>query len=159
MIRRLPARGLESSAQTLVRALEGARDQRGEYWRNRLLPFFRNIWPKSRDLITPAISESLARLCVTAHGSFSEALQELRHWLQPVEHPDYLVHLLHEAKLCEQFPEDTLAFLDAVVGADSQWLPRELQQCLKDIEHANQQLTNDARFIRLSELIRRRGIA
>lgn len=158
-IRRLSADGLESSAQALVRALDGAGDQRGEYWSNRLLPYLRNIWPKSRDLITPAISESLARLCVSARGSFPEALGELQHWLRPVEYPDYLVHLLHEAKLCEQFPEDTLAFLDAVVGADSQWLPRELQQCLNDIQQAAQRFSNDPRFVRLAEQIRRRGMA
>ena len=155
---RLPAGGLEHSAQALVRALEGARDQRGEYWRNRLLPFLHNIWPKSRDLITPGISQSIARLCVAAAGSFPEALQILRYWLQPVQHSDYLIHLLHEAKLCEQFPEDALTFLDSVVGIDAQWLPRELQQCLNDIQRANPQLGNDARFIRLAELIRRRGI-
>ncbi len=154
----LPADGLESSAQALVRALEGARDQRGEYWHNRVLPFLHNIWPKDRDLITPGISESVARLCVAAAGSFPEALQELRHWLQPVQYPDYPVHLLYEAKLCEQFPADGLTFLDAVVGNDAQWLPKELQQCLDSIRQADPWLVNDARFIRLTELIRRRGI-
>ena len=157
--RRLPADGLKSSAQALVRALEGARDKREEYWHNRLRPFLHNIWPKSRELITPSISESLARLCVAASEAFPEALQELRNWLQPVQDPDYIVHLMHEAKLCKQFPDDALTFLDKVVGDDAQWLSRELQQCLNDIEQANQQLANDARFIRLSELTRRRGRA
>lgn len=156
--RRLPADGLQGSAQALVRALEGARDKRGEYWRNRLLPFLRNIWPKSRELITPSISESLARLCVAAGEAFPEALQELRSWLQPVQDPDYIVDVMHEAKLCEQFPGDALTFLDTVVGNDAQWLLSELQQCLNDIEQANQQLANDARFVRLTELTRRRGV-
>jgi hypothetical protein len=157
-IRQLPASGLKSSAQALVRALEGAREQPGEYWRNRLLPFLHNIWPKSRDLITPSISESLARLCVTAGEAFPEALHELRNWLQPAQHPDYVVHLLHEAKLCEQFPGDALKLLDTVVGDDAQWLPRELRKCLDEIEQAEPQLNTDARFVRLAELCRRRGL-
>ncbi|MFH1021173.1 MAG: hypothetical protein V1782_11285 [Pseudomonadota bacterium] len=154
----LPSAGLKNSAQTLVRTLEGARDQRGEYWRNRLLPYLHNIWPKSRDLITPEISENIARLCVTAGEAFPEALRELQHWLQPVQYPDYTVHLVHEAKLCQQFPVEALAFLNMVIDDDAQWLPRELQECLNDIEQANPQLVNDPRFVRLAELCRRRGI-
>ncbi len=156
--RSLPADGLKSAAQALTNVLEGARDQRADYWRNRLLPYLRSIWPKSRELITPEISKSLARLCVAAGEAFPEALEELQHWLLPVQYPDYLVHLLHEAKLCEQFPADTLAFLDAVIDNEAQRLPRELQHCLNDIEQTDQQLANDARFIRLADLIRRRGI-
>ncbi len=157
--RTLPAEGLQSAAQALVRALEGAKEQRGEYWRNRLLPYLRNVWPKSRDLVTPAISESLGRLCIAAREAFPEALKELRHWLQPVQHSDFLAHLMHEAKLCEQFPADSLAFLDAVVGDDAQWPPRELKMCLDEIGNADPQLVQDARFTRLTELYRRRGVA
>ena len=153
--RALPPEGLHGVAQALVRALEGAGEQRGEYWRNRVLPYFRSIWPKSRDVITPAISESLARLCIAAREAFPNALELLRHWLQPVEHPDYPVHLLFEAKLCVQFPDDTLAFLHTVIGHNAQWLPRELRQCLHEIQHANQALVSDERFIRLSNLLRR----
>jgi len=91
-------------------------------------------------------------------GNFPDALKELLHWLEPVQYPDYVVHLIHEAKLCERFPVDALAFLDAVVSDDAQWLPRELQQCLNNIEQVDQKLANDARFIRLAELIRRRGM-
>lgn len=157
-IGRLPEAGLESSAQALVRALEGAREQPEEYWRNRLLPFLHNIWPKSRELITPSISESLARLCVAAGEAFPEVLHELHNWLQSVQHPDYVVHLLYEAKLCEQFPGDALTLLDTVVGNDAQWLPRELRKCLDEIEQANPQLNTDVRFVRLAELCKRREL-
>ena len=155
----LPAEGLERAAQALTSALESAGHQRGDYWNNRLLPYLRNIWPKSRDLITPRLSEKLASLCVAAGEMFPDALSELLHWLVPVQYPHYVVHLIHLAKLCAQFPADALAFLDAVIGNDAQMLPRELQQCLNDIEQSNPQLANDPRFIRLAELIRRRGMA
>jgi len=154
----LPANGLRESAEALVRALEGSQDQRSEYWHNRVLPFLNNIWPKNRDIITREISFSLARLCVAASESFPEALQILRHSLQSVHHPDSIVHLLCEANLCELFPTEALEFLDAVIGDDAEWIPRELQQCLDVIEQEDQQLTNEAHFIRLVELIRRRGM-
>lgn len=158
-VRCLPAKGLKSSAQTLVQAIKSAGDQRGDYWHNRILPYLHNIWlPKSRDLITLAISESLARLCVAADESFPEALRILRHWLQPVPFPDFLVHLIHEAKLCNRYPADSLTYLATIIDDNAQWLPRKLQDCLKDIERTNQQLTYDTRFIRLAELVRKHNL-
>jgi hypothetical protein len=95
---------------------------------------------------------------LAAREAFPEAVAVLRHWLQPVEHPDYIVHLLHEAKLSEQFPSESLTLLDAIIGGAVQWLPRELKQCLDDIGNADEALANDPRFIRLTELCDRHGI-
>lgn len=152
----LSPEGLQNAAQALIRTLDGIKEQRGEYWRNRLLPYLRNIWPKSRDLATPAVSESLGRLCIAAREAFPDALKELRHWLQPVQHSAFLVHLMHEAGLCEQFPVEALEFLDVIIGPDPQWPPGELKQCLEDIGKIDQQLIKDRRFARLTELYRRR---
>lgn len=157
--RALPAEGLRSAAQAMVGALEGAREQRSEYWHNRLLPYLRNIWPKSLDLATPDISESLGRLCIAAGKAFPDAMRELQYWLKPVQHSHFLVHLIHEANLCGQFPADSLAFLDLIIGADAQWLSKELKQCLDDIGNTEPQLVHDRRFLRLTELYNRRGVA
>ena len=155
--RSLPAEGLQRAAQALVQALEAAGEQRTEYWRNRVLPYLKLIWPKSRDVITPAISESLARLCVTTQEYFPEALRELKHWLQPADHPDFLVHLLHEAKLCGRFPEEALPFLHAVIGDNAQWPPGDLKECLDAIREAQPKLEADSRFQRLYEYLRIHG--
>ncbi|MGH8613086.1 MAG: hypothetical protein ACREYF_13990 [Gammaproteobacteria bacterium] len=153
--RSLPAEGLQHSADALVRALEGSGEQRAEYWQNRVLPYLKSIWPKSREVITPTISESFAKLCVTTQGAFPEALHELKPWLQPIEHPDFVVHLLHEAKLCERFPQEALAFLGAVIGDHAGMPPGELRDCLNAIRDAQQKLEADDRFVRLCEYLRR----
>lgn len=153
----LPVEGLKYAAHALTRALEGAGDQRGEYWKYRILPYIKSIWPKSRQLVTPAISSHLGQLCIAAHEAFPEAVAVLLHWLQAVEHSDYLVYLLNEAKLCKKFPSDALAFLDAVLSDDVQWMPQELKQCLEDIADADEVLANDRRFVRLKQLCDRRG--
>ena len=155
--RALPEEGLSNVAQALVRTLEGAGEQRGEYWRNRVLPYLRSIWPKTHHVITPAISESLARLCVAAHESFPEALGELRHWLQPLENPDFVVHLLQNAELCDRCPETTLLFLDIVVGNETRWPPNDLEGCLRAIVEAEQNFHADFRYKRLMEHLRRHG--
>ncbi|MBC2699289.1 MAG: hypothetical protein HF976_01535 [ANME-2 cluster archaeon] len=156
---KLPVEGLQSAVQAVIRALDGAGEQRGEYWRNRVLPYFNLVWPKTIVVMTPTISELFGQLCVAAQEAFPEALEKLQHWLQPVEHPFYLIHLLNEAKLCNQFSSDALVFLDTVVGNDAQLLPQELKQCLDDIEKADQTLAEDARFVRLSQVFERHGIS
>ncbi len=153
----LPQEGLEECARALSQALEGAADQREDYWRNRVQPFWQHVWPKSRELATPQIAASLARLIIAARAEFPAALAAVQDWLQPIAHPDYVTHLLHESELCTRFPEDALRLLDAVI-ADHLWALSELGQCLDKIKKAAPRLAQDARYQRLSEYCRRRGI-
>ncbi len=155
---KLPIRGLQSAAQTLTRSLEGAGEQHGEYWNNRVLPYLKLVWPKSLSIRTPAISAHFSQLCVVAEETFPEAVSALRHWLLPMAHPNHIVNLLNEAKLCEQYPVDALSFLDAIIGANVQWLPRKIKQCLDDIGKADEELVNDLRFVRLAKLCREHEI-
>lgn len=153
----LPPEGLEESARVLSQALEGAAEQREDYWKNRIQPFWQQVWPKSRDLATPSIAASLARLAIAARGEFPAALAMVQDWLHAAGGADYNVHLLHESGLCSRFPADALLLLNAVV-AKQQWLPRELGQCLNEIEQAAPQLVQDARYLRLREYSQGRGI-
>jgi hypothetical protein len=155
--RALPPDGLHDAAQALVRALEGAGDQRADYWTNRVAPYLHAIWPKTRDNVSPAIAESLGRLCVAAQDAFPEALTLLRAWLQPPAHPDYLVHRLHEAGLCGKFPEQALDFLSLVIGDQTQWPPRDLRACLDAIRTAAPELGADPRYERLVTYLRGHG--
>lgn len=157
--RALPPDGLHDAAQALVRALEGAGDQRADYWSNRVTPYLHTIWPKTRDKISPAIAGSLGRLCVAAQDAFPDALERLRVWLQPPAHPDYLVHLLHESGLCERFPAPSLDFLSLVVGDQTQWPPSDLGACLDAIRTAAPGLKTDQYFEQLMAYLRqhRRG--
>lgn len=155
--RALPAEGLRHAAQTLVVALESAGDQRADYWTNRVLPYLKKVWPKSRDRITPAISETLARLCIAAREKFPEAVEMLKYWLRPPEHPDYVIFQLHEAELCTKFPEPALAFLYLVAIRDNLSPPSNLQDCLDAIRMADPALGTDDRFQGLTEYLRRHG--
>ena len=153
----LPQDGLEESARALSQSLEGAADQCEEYWENRVQPFWHHIWPKSRDLVTPLIAELLARLSIAARAEFPAALAAVRHWLQPIEYPDYLISLLQESGLCTRFPDDSLILLSTVI-ADQQWLSRELGQCLEELVKAAPQLVYNAQYQRLHEHFERHGL-
>lgn len=154
----LPQEALEESAQALSQALAGAADQCEEYWRNRAQPFWQHIWPKSRDLATPRISVSLIRLAIAARGEFPAALAAVEDWLQPIEHPGYVVHSLLESDLCRRYPEDALSLLNAVIACQ-QWGPSELGQCLDQIVQAAPHLAQDTRYLKLLEYFRRYGAA
>ncbi len=153
----LPRDGLEESAQALFQALEAAADQRDDYWENRVQPFWKQIWPKSREQATPRIAESLTRLTIAAQGKFPAALAAVQDWLQPIEHPDYIVDLLLQSGLCSKYPVEALRLLAAVI-ADQPWIPQELGMCLDHIANAAPHLEQDAQFQRLREYFRRRGV-
>ena len=156
-IEALPQEGLEECAQALSQALEGAADQREDYWTNRVQPFWQHVWPKSRDLATSRIAESLTRLIIAARSELPAALIAMQDWLQPIEHPGYVIHMLHESGLCARFPEDTLHLLNAVI-ADQQWASKELGQCLDKIEQVAPQLVQCVQYQRLREYFRGRGM-
>jgi hypothetical protein len=151
----LPADGLAQVAQTLVQALESAGDQRGEYWRNRVVPYLRHVWPQSRESLTPTIATNFARLCVAAGDQFPEAFSELRHWLRAPVHPDFVVHQVHETKLGERFPSDTLKFLSIIISDNAQLVSNELSGCLDAIAEARPTLVEDDDFRRLVQFSRR----
>ena len=157
-IRALPADGLRESAQALVMALEGAGDQREDYWRNRVLPFWEKIWPKSNEQASSANTESLARLCVAAGDEFPSALAAVGNWLHVVQHPDYVIRRLQESELPTRFPEEALQLLFLILGDQPSWLPPELRQCVDAIGRAVPNLRQDHKFRRVDELARRFGV-
>lgn len=152
----LPQEGLQEAAQALVHAIEGSGEQREQYWGNRIKPYWNNIWPKSRELLSVSISEPLARLVIAARGAFPSALETVRDWLQPHKHLGSAVYLLLESGLCGQFPHDALDLLDRII-ADQPWPPRELDACLKAIVTDWPEAIQDTRYQRLVEYWRRHG--
>lgn len=151
----LPSDGLHNAAQALARAQEGATDKHGEYWRNRLKPYLNKIWPNSRELISPKISECFARVCIGAGEEFSNAVLSLKNWLVPIDHPDYVIHLLHQSSLSSQYPESALTLMDKIIADDLRWPPSHLGDCLQAVAIALPQLQTDTRYQRLVEYLRR----
>lgn len=156
-IEALPQEGLHEVARAVSQALAGAGKQREDYWKNRVYPFWQQVWPKSRERVSKEIAESLALLCIAAGDEFPAALATVADWLIPVEHPHYVIHRLHESGLSGRFPDATLRLLDVIL-TDQPWVHRELGQCLAAIRQAAPALENDPRYRRLIEYARRRGV-
>ncbi|MDR5171931.1 SIR2 family protein [Methylobacillus flagellatus] len=144
----LSKEALETSAQVLYQALESVADQREDYWKNRIIPFWHNVWPKSLDAATPNISGSLARLTIAAGNEFPAAVAEVMNWLMPVQSLHYVIARLYEQNLCRRFPKESLQLLNAIVS-DQAWIPPELKSCILQIEESAPSLAQDPIFIRL----------
>jgi hypothetical protein len=151
----LPASGLAEAAHSLVLALEGASNQRAEYWRNRIVPYLKRVWPKNRDKLTPTIALHFAHLCTAAGDAFPDAVQELRDWVIAPSNPDYVVHQLEVGQLTTRFPDQALALLDVLIDDNAHWAPLDLPKCLDAIGTAQPHLRDDPRFQRLLVFVRR----
>lgn len=152
----LPQEGLQEVARMLLHALEGAGEQREDYLKNRIRPFWINLWPKSRNFVSDGIAKYLARLCIEARGEFSNTLLMVLYWLQPIKHPDYVVNLLHDSGLVKRFPMDALKFLELIID-NPLWVPNKLKQCLDEIVSVTPQVIEDPGYIRLNEYLQRNG--
>ena len=62
---------LHSAAETLVRAMDSAGEQSDEYWRNRIVPYLKFIWPKSRESSLQQ-SQKASRDFVSRHRMLSQ---------------------------------------------------------------------------------------
>lgn len=153
----LPQKGLDEAGQSLAQALEGAGEHREEYWINRVKPLWQKIWPKSRQLASASIAESLVELSISARGQFPDALAAVLNWLHPIEHLHHIIDRIYNSDLSARFPGDALCLLDAIIDNQS-WAPKELAQCLSAISTAAPELLNDHRYKRLLEYCRRHGI-
>ena len=153
----LPQEGLDNAAATLAKALEGAGEQRDEYWKNRVQPLLMNVWPKTKDVASASIAESFARVCVAAGDEFPSALEEVGKWLQKVDYPDRVVQGLHEANLHERFPKETLKFLDVIVGEKKYGPPKVLKECLRAVSAKMPELEESHQFQRLAKYLRAHG--
>lgn len=151
----LPTSGLQDSARYLARLVEGMGDKRESYWKNRVSPFLRSIWPKSRDQLTQQLSDNMALLCIAAGEAFPSAFEELRHCLTPMQGSYFLIHQLKESGICEQFPAEALSFLDLILCTDQLRRSNDLKEGLEALKSADPQIASDPRFRRLDELARR----
>lgn len=148
----LSPEGLKMATQTLVRSLKNAGDQAPQHWHNRILPYLQHVWPKSDMHVS--FADKFARLAIAAGEAFPSAIEAVDMWLEPVEHPDLIVHVLHESKLCGRFPQDALTLLAKVI-TDQQRTPSDLRACLDAIVASWPDAAKDRRYQYLDNLTRR----
>ena len=160
--RKLPPDGLHYAAQELAKMTEGTDERRGNYWKNRVAPYLREIWPKKQEKISPEVTNNLGRVCIATQEAFPEAFELLKPWLQPTAdstqdcdfHHDNLVQQLNKTEICSKFPEQALNFLDLVTPKQPYWIPVELEACLEAIQASKPELKRDVKYQRMMVCVR-----
>lgn len=162
----LPVAGLENVAHTLFKELQKRSDQREAYWRNRIAPFWKEIWPKNKKLMSPTIRKYLALLAIEAGNEFPQALELMGDWLlcQGGKNTgnafDTIIRVIQTLEssrykfLIDSYPKEFLKFLDILIPGDfsAEWLgstQETLKEFLEKIKQANPSLAEAERFRRL----------
>jgi len=153
----LPLDGLNDAIRALLQMQEGSGEQREDYWKNRIKPFWEKIWPKSNEHALNINPDPLAQLCIATGDEFPSAMLVIGKWLQPIMQPYSIINRLHESHLCSKFPEAALNLLDSILDEPKIWDPIPLRQCLNDIVKEMPILRQDRRFMKVDELTRRSG--
>jgi hypothetical protein len=124
------------------------------YWRDKVLPFFRQVWPKQRALHTPAISSSLANFALASGDLMPAVVDLILPRLVPIRDTSLRFGSTGKAggkHPATAYPAATLDLLCAVLGEDSSSWPYRIDQILDLLAQA----PGTASDTRLSELRRR----
>ncbi len=139
--------------QNVICHLERVGKKCDERWRQIVVPFIQNAWPKEREYNTSETSEMWLWLLRQAGDTFPDVLEAVRFKLVVVSWrdafwPDW-------EKPAEKFPKQTLDLLDRITPDGLSETPYGLMRVLDLLAAAAPQLQGDARYRRLLELATR----
>jgi hypothetical protein len=136
----------------------GAPKDRVERWRQRIGPFFRDIWPPDAACRDAHVSHDLVLMALECQDAFAEAVAAIIDVIVP--HNIFSVAMslraedLHE-DLPVRHPKAFLELLDAIVDPARAQPPRDLADVLSVCLSAEPNLVNAATYQRLHAIARR----
>ena len=151
----LDPEGVTMFARSIRQFLEASGDGRQEYWTNRAMPCFKDIFPKQKSNQTPEVGEELALLAIAAGPAFTEALKLVRAWLRPIKYPGGLIDKLNESVLCGSHPSEVLELLELIVPSEPLWESAGLEICLESIRSAGEEHSKSDEFQRLIKVAKK----
>ena len=113
--------------------ISAEKNDRGTFWKNRIEPFFKKIWPNDVDKLDAGMSYAFGDIILAAEDAFPDAFNLLAHKLavaikKSTNYPDghfyFVLQSLKDSNYAERFPEATLDLLvktlvrETVVGKE-----------------------------------------
>jgi hypothetical protein len=126
-------------------------------WRDRVIPFFTQVWPNHRALRTPQMSARLADFAFASGDLFPDVVGAILPRLVPVRGSALRTLLLDrvgQAHPARRFPATTLDLLWAILAEDPALWPYKVEAMIDMLNDAPETAADP----RLSELRRRRAL-
>jgi hypothetical protein len=152
--RHMPTEGLPHALRGLTQSLQAAGDKRETYWRDRVTPYLREVWPQEKRVKTLEVAQAMTDLCMAAGKSFPLAVKALRLWLANGDRHGLVTYHLIRKSYCADYPDAALELLDRVYKGVRPENPAKLAECLEIIGKQQPSLVEDPRFKRLMKLAR-----
>ena len=137
---------LPAVLDSLRKRLNGDPTERGQIWKNGLLPWLKHYWPNEGARNTPATSREMLLLLLECGDAFSDAVGEFSQHLKPGD--QYGLYALKESAYVSKYPGPFFEVLKHVLGPEpillgSQYL---IQEILDSLKEALPQLEADTDF-------------
>lgn len=135
---------------------DGARgadeENRAAVWTEKAEPFLKKYWPTAKAQQGAETAEALALLIANVGDSFPDAWEWGKHYVRPVKYLGHIFLPMEYAGLCGKYPEESLAFLRKIIGAnDSHYSLDGLNKALEEIKKTRPDLESSPDFVSLSE--------
>lgn len=140
---------LSRVAWWLWRQVDGAAEQRAEFWRNTAEPWFKSCWPRDLKKKDASIASMLAYTALASGDAFQEAVDTILPALVPIGEVWQFAHQVGSQP--EVFPRSTLALLARVVDTSTRDAAERLSNLLNRLERADSSIENDHDFSRLRD--------
>lgn len=134
----------------------GRRD--GGKWKERVIPFINNVWPREKKLRTKAEIQAWISLLTHSKEALPELFECAKWCLAPVQLEPYwtqqLTYKFEQGKpIASVYPDEILELCYLVTPDSTTGLPVNLEEVLDLIEQAKPELVKDRRFQHLLDLI------
>ena len=173
MLRTLDDEVRASAANAIVQIVPGLLEKDNQNYTGRstelfqsiAVPFFQDVWPQERSLVTAGVSKALASLPATFGDAFAEAVETIERFLVPFESGSMVNYGFHNGNSDKKTlalindkikAKSFLRLLDLTIGSsDGAIIPHDLTDALKRIQTCAPGLVDSPAFLRLSTAARR----
>ena len=116
------------------------------FWRDTLVLFFENVWPKEREFLDVSLTDSFIGLVIAAGDEFPAALKRLKPYMVPFDGGSHGLYFISSSQAPEKFPDDVLSLLWKVCGPDSRGTFYMLSDIIDRLTKADPRLEVDRRM-------------
>ena len=116
------------------------------FWRDTLVPFFDDVWPKERRFLDASLTDSFIGVVIAAGNEFPAALKRLKPYMVSFDGGSQSLHYISSSQAPKTFPEDVLSLLWIVCGPDSRGTFYNMAEIIDRLLKADPKLEVDRRL-------------